>query len=167
MELSRPIATSSAGRQKAPKADLRQVNAQSINVGDEIVEMEDQTLDVESLSIERRISEFEQMMGASSMGVAQQLSSLSAGFGTAVAYQMHADVRFEKGFSSPDSTPADPKDITFLEPTDGMAPELSSQRNTDFISRLQLWLYQNSNDRMTTAERLEKSKWEKRPLERL
>lgn len=99
--------------------------------------------------------------------ITQHLSSLNPV--TVVALQQGDDLgRVDNASSESDAIVADLEEsqslLALTKETD-----LGSRHDSkiDYLSPLQLWVYQNSSDNMTLAERLEKSQWETPRLERL
>ena len=89
---------------------------------------------------------------------------------TSVAPQ-HNDDPDQLGNTSPNliaavTSPEEAQSLVAL--TEEMELGLLSPFESNYASQLQLWVYQISNERLTMAERLEKSRWEvKREVKRL
>ena len=99
--------------------------------------------------------------------VAQPLSSQS--FEIFAPYQQSVDAhRVEKKASNAFTTLADAEEAgSLLALTEETELNLPSLFHVDHTSPLLLWILRVSNDNIPMSERLEKSKWEVRRLERL
>lgn len=165
-EMAQIIALPFGGSRKTSDTEFQQVVGHYSTVGVEAAAMQDQSKHGNDHNINGLvIAEQQQVAARSCARITQRPLSLNVE-ASAASSQNAGPRRFGVASSDSHTTISDPEETQSLFALTETGRGLTSPSSIDYVSPLQLWLYQISNN-MPMAERLEKSKWEVRRLERL